>query len=113
MTLRNAGLLRKLPDGDDLFFTVDGTMARVRGVDIPRILTGQEKPIYSHQEKVGTIVLSTRPGCYDRIIVNLHGLAYFVWCDQFEKVWNGAFKWARIYERVPDCWQGFSQGVTA
>lgn len=112
--IRNAGLLRKLPDEDDLYLTIDGTMAVLRGVDIPRLLSGQEKPLFVNRRRSGTINIYRRPGYEDLIRVHLNNLEYTIWLDKFTATWNGRLQWVYIHERIPEVWTGFnSQEVTA
>lgn len=111
--IREAGLLRKLPDDDDLYLTIDSIMAVLPGDGIPRVLSGYEKSIYVNRKQAGDICFYQRPGYKDLIIVRLFDLEYALWKDKFVSVWNGRLPYAYIHERVPDCWQGFSQGVTA
>jgi len=111
--IREAGILRKLPDEDDLYLTIDGTLAVMYGEGIPRMLAGQEKPLYVNRKRAGSICVHPRPGHEDLIIVNLHNLEYTIWRDKLVSVWNGRLKYAYIHERIPDCWAGFGQEVTA
>lgn len=104
MTIRDAGFLRKLPDDDDLYMTIDGTMAVLLGVDIPRLLSGTTRHIFVNQHQVGTIRCHPRPGHEDLITVRLHNLTFTIWRDQFERVWSGRQKYTKIVERIPDCW---------
>lgn len=113
MTLRNAGVLRKLPDDDDLYLTIDGTRLNIKGEAIPRLLEGHSQPLYDPAKKPAAIIkLWRRYGFEDLIEIVYQDLSYVVRKDRFLNVWNGSSPCCGIYERVPDIWQGFKE-VTA
>lgn len=89
-------------------------MVWIRGDDIPHMLAGEEQPLYHNQHKAGTIRVRTRTGYPDLIVVKLHNMHYIIWRDQFERVRAKDLKFAKIQERIPECWAEFrQQGVTA
>lgn len=107
MTLRNAGILRKIPDDDDLYLTVDGSRLTINGNRIPRLLEGESMKL----KPAGEIRLKKRYGYDDLIEITHLNLRYAVTRADFCDVWGGK-PYCPVYERVPDCWQGFP-GVTA
>jgi len=109
MTLRNAGLLRKLPDEDDLYLTIDGTRFTIRGEKIPRLLQNYSQSL----SPSGMIKLRKRKGYDDLIEIECLNLEFTIKRATFEAVWSGKVPTCTIWERVPDCWQGFNQEVTA
>ncbi|MCK9592814.1 MAG: hypothetical protein M0Q91_12495 [Methanoregula sp.] len=102
--IREAGFLRKLPDDDNLYLTIDGNRAIIRGVDIPRILTGTQKPILHKKRQVGTIRAYHRPGHTDLILIETNNLEYRIWQNLFVDVWNQELKWAKVFEKVMPTW---------
>lgn len=111
--IRSAGLLRKLPEVDDLYLTIDGEMAVLLGAGIPHMLEGYEKPLFINRKRAGSIHPHPRPGHENLIVVNLYNLEYTIWKDKFVSTWNGRLPWAYIHERIPEVWVGFRQEVTA
>ena len=104
MTLRNAGLLRKLPEDDNLYLTIDGTRFTLNGGKIPRLLSGYSQPISPN----GMIRVRPRKNHDDVIDIDSLGLTYTIKRATFEAVWSGKMPTCTIWERVPDCWQGFN-----
>ena len=112
MTLRNAGMMRKLPDDDDLYLTIDGDLLVLIGEKIPRLLSGYSQPLYLLRKSAGNIKLWKRFGYEDIIEIEYNGLTFGIRKDRFMAVWSESIKYCSISERVPDCWQGW-QEVTA
>lgn len=110
MTLRKAGLLRKLPESDDLFFTIDGSLFRLAGEKIPHLLSGNSQPL----SPKGLIRVKARTGYDDLIIIECLNIEFTIKRCTFEAVWSGKMPACTVWERVPDCWNGFNKGeVTA
>lgn len=110
MTLRKAGLLRKLPDEDDLYLIIDGSRFVLRGERIPRLLSGYSQSI----SPKGLIRVKARTGYDDLIIIECLNIEFTIKRCTFEAVWSGKMPACTVWERVPDCWNGFNKGeVTA
>lgn len=112
MTLRTAGMMRKLLDDDDLYLTIDGDLLVLIGEKIPRLLSGCPQPLFLSRKPAGLIKVWKRYGYEDVIEIEYNNLSYAIRKDRFMAVWSESIKYCSIYERVPDCWQGW-QAVTA
>jgi hypothetical protein len=115
--IRDAGFLRRPPGKDDLYLTIDGNRAVIRKDDVPKILTRPNEPakspvmipIFYNRIRVGTARCQPRPKHPDLILVDLYGLEYRIYKDQFIKVWIRQMKWAKVHEKIPVLWQGFNR----
>jgi hypothetical protein len=105
--IRNAGILRKLPDDDDLHLTIDGSVLKVLGDDIPRVLSGYPMGVFNQGKRVGEVSRRNRRGFPDLIEIRVFNLVYNVPLWKFRNVWSGKFPYCNISERVHDCWKDF------